>query len=228
MYQLQKQLSKNASFIVDSMNTRCEHTQAIQWMQIILAGSLSFAILDQLSGTWTVVNKGWTTSFAEGIFGASFVWMLLNFLFWFGFKKMIEELIITKAESAAKVIDVRMLVNESCAMDRLDKYLETKHIIRTQELSATHGIFQRKTWVEKSAKIWGGALPQITLEYDAKHSYMSFISAHCSKVGSVTAKLLRDVIMDELYVAQVLHEPQDEEDEEYYEEDEEEDVPPDD
>ena len=61
----------------------------------------------------------------------------------------------------------------------------------------------KATWTEKSKKAWGGFKPTITLEYDARNSYMLSLELHynkakASKGQAYDAKLLIEKLHDDM------------------------------
>merc|ERR1712072_405213 len=84
MFRLQETLNSNTKAIADVVQTGNEQSIALSGMQVILTGSLAFAVLDRLTGTWSVVNREWALSMIDQLLGTPFIWFILNMLLWFG------------------------------------------------------------------------------------------------------------------------------------------------
>lgn len=212
MYKLQKDLNTSTSAVADTIEATSGRSASLGIIQIILAGSLAFAILDRFTGMWTVTNREYAVGFIEGLLNAAFLWMILNILFWVGMAHLLGKYVLYAQGEASKVMDVKMILNQECDVNAMHMFLKEKSITKSDTLEADYGHAQRIRWIEQSKSLWGGTKPEILLEYDERHGFLSYVSMHYNKAeGTFSPKALRDNMMIELLDAGVLREPEPEE-----------------
>ena len=65
MFQLQESVNVNTGNLCSLQEANERASKSLEIMQVVLAGSLTFDILDRITGEWTVVNMDWMRSFVE-------------------------------------------------------------------------------------------------------------------------------------------------------------------
>ena len=80
-----KNVESNTKFLVDASAANERASASLEIMQVILAGSFAFDIIDRLSGgTLNITVPDWVNIYiVDGLIQYPFVWFLLNML-WLG------------------------------------------------------------------------------------------------------------------------------------------------
>ena len=65
MFQLQESVNVNTGNLCSLQEANERASKSLEIMQVVLAGSLTFDILDRITGEWTVVNMDWMRSFVS-------------------------------------------------------------------------------------------------------------------------------------------------------------------
>jgi len=221
MFHLQEVLNENTKQISSIAQANAEQSVCLGAVQVILAGTLAFAILDRFTGTWSVVNREWAMALIDPLLGTPYIWLLFNMAAWLALGMYISSTVRTRGSKKSLLMDVKLRLNEECNIEMMDSYLAEKEVISENVKYEMAGVVQEITWVESkgAASSWGGTCPRITITYDDEHGYLLEIVVHYSKAeGRLKPKEVRECIMNELTDHRVLAERKD--DEEFDEEDE--------
>lgn len=220
MFHLQGVLNENTKQISHVVQANAEQAVCLGSVQVILAGSLAFAILDRFTGTWSVVNREWAMSLVDVLLGTPYIWLMVNIAAWLAIGFYISTTVRSRGAKKALLMDVKLRLNEECNIERMDTYLAEKDVVSENVKYDMAGVVQEVTWVESkgSASAWGGTCPRITVKYDDEHGYLLEVLIHYSKAeGKLQPKEVRECIMNELTDHMVLAERKDD-DEEFDEE----------
>lgn len=222
MFSLQETLNSNTKLISDVAQANAEQSVCLTYMQIILSGTLAFAVLDRFTGTWSVVNRDWAANMIDQLLGTPYLWFIFNMLLWLALGYYFLKTVKKRGTARALLMDIKIRLNEEINVEMLDIYLSEKSIVTENIRYDKNGVVQEVTWIEawlRRAK-WGGTAPKITVTYDDEHGYLLDVHVHYSKSeGGLKPKEVREAIMQELLDARVVAERNDD-DEEYDEEDE--------
>lgn len=179
----------------------------------ISSALLAFALLDRLTGTWTVVNASWMHTFAElVILETPFLWFLLSLSFsvaviFFVVKAFRKQLYLSEG-----VLTIEIIENRRIDLGNLSSLLQRKQqlIVAEQKQFVGHKVLSQVTWVESETKDWGYVAPKVTLSYDEKNCvlFSVFVSYHrrqAKKALAFSAQELKDRVRLELDAANLWH-----------------------
>ena len=206
MFQLQESVNINTGNLCSLQEANERASKSLEIMQVVLAGSLTFDMLDRVTGEWTVVNMDWMRGFVEPVMRQTpMLWFIINmFLFavtGYGLIKLMRHLGF-KAQGA---MTLRMKMKKPISIDALQMLLEEKGAYICQEERAfTDSVDAvRIAWIEPDKREWGGCAPTITLEYDERNSFLLSISIsynrrEAKKNMAFNSEELRDRLMHDL------------------------------
>jgi len=199
-YFQQNQLTQNTAEIrnIVTSNTNIRHT--LNMVQTILCGMFAFALLDRLTGTWTVTNRVWAQGLVETLLSTQYLFLIFNLLVWAGVAHGAARVIRGKTQDTEMFSTVKIQLDEEINdTERFTVWLAGKSIIfedATWDLDRNN---TKVTWQEEVPVEWGGHAPRIECEYDADNSYILSVSIMYSRAeGKLTTQELRAKIMDEL------------------------------
>ena len=157
---------------------------ALEAVSVILIGSLTFDILDRLTGDWTVVNTTWMRGFVEPLIrNTPFVWFIISMVLWFAIAIGLTKWMASVAHKHRGVISLRITYQKPINVEALNAYVSArsnKMIYETRSYELDNDIVKMR-WFEKDKRDWGGTAPEIEVEYDEKHSYMLRMTLQYSK-----------------------------------------------
>lgn len=199
-YHMQSQVAQNTSEIrnIVTTNTNIHHT--LNMLQSILCGLFAFALLDRVTGTWTVTNREWATALVETLFAAPYLFLGFNMVTWLVVAYVCARMISNKSANTAMFAQVKIVLDEKIKnTDRFAVWVTTKTILfedATWELDRNN---TKCMWQEDRPMDWGGCAPRIEIEYDSEHGYLFAVTVYYSKAtGKLTPSELRARVMDEL------------------------------
>jgi len=214
MFFLQEILNHNTKQISNVVQANAEMTVLLGALQVILAGTLAFNILDRFTGTWSVVNRAWAMSLIDPLLGTPYLWLIFNMAVWLAIGTFVGSTVKSRGARKALMMDLKLQLNEECNIEMMDIFLADKEVVTENVKYELHGIVQEITYVERkrNASAWGGTCPKITITYDDEHGYLLEVTVHYSKAeGQLKPKEVRECVMTELIESRVLAERQDEE-----------------
>jgi len=217
MFHLQTVLNENTKQITNVVQANAEQSVALGAVQVILAGTLAFAILDRFTGTWSVVNRAWAAGMIDTLLATPYLWLIFNLILWGVMAFYIADSVRTLGQSKSLITDVKLMLNEECNIELMDIYLADKDIVFENCKYEMDSVVREIQWVEKPEmkSSWGGACPKITVVYDDEHGFLLSINIQYSIYeGKLKPKELRECIMNELTDHRVIAEREDEEDDE--------------
>ncbi len=142
-------------------------------MQVILAGSLAFDILDRLTGEWTTMASDWMRGFVEPMIKSTpAVWFLTSMFFWLILAIVLVKLLHNMAWKSAGLITIRKISNRLIYPAKLDRFMLDKEMTYEEHEHGVTNEIVKIGWKAKDKREWGGASPDIGLVYDATSLYL--------------------------------------------------------
>lgn len=200
MFKLQEAMQANTKNLEEVFRANERASSSLELMQVILAGTLAFDILDRLTGEWTVTNQEWAKSaFVESFMKQPGVWFLFSIGLWVIIGTALIKFMHYLEEQSMGVLTVRMKVNVPVDMAALHKYLRRKNIteeeLESDKISATKKI----AWIETNSKMWAGTCPRIEILVDEKYGFLlKVFIKYEKKQGNLREAAIRQVFYDSL------------------------------
>ena len=145
----------------------------LEIMQVILAGSLAFDILDRVTGEWTTMASDWMRGFVEPMIKSTpAVWFITSMFFWLILAIGLLKLLHNMAWKSAGIITIRKVVNRKIKIAKLDHFLLDKELTYEEHEHGVTNEIVKIGWKAKDKREWGGASPDIGIVYDATSTYM--------------------------------------------------------
>ena len=91
-------------------NTNIRHT--LNMIQTILCGLFAFALLDRITGTWTVTNRKWAESLVETLLSTQYLFLVFNLVVWFAVAHGCANLIKERAASTEMFATIKIILDE--------------------------------------------------------------------------------------------------------------------
>jgi WD repeat-containing protein 35 len=145
----------------------------LELMQIFLVGSLSFDILDRVTGEWTVVSTGWMRAFVEPMMkNTPAAYFVYNMFIWALFAFITVRILRNWNKKAAGLITVYEQVNRPIHVSKLDRMLLDKDKSYEEHVKNVTNEYVRVGWREEEKREYGGTKPHIHIEYDKKMEFL--------------------------------------------------------
>ena len=178
---------KQSNKSLDLMNTsNKEAAHSLKIFRIVLAGMISFDVLDRLTGEWTVVDTTWMYNFVENVIRDNMlVWFLLSLLIWTLTAISLEKVTQIHNWRSRGMKHLKIQINRSIRLDKLHLFLQTKNTVIEEKNYENVQDNVRVTYEEEDTKGWGGISPIICLDYDEKNHFLFQV---CIEYNSRNAK----------------------------------------
>ena len=184
LHQMTESMAKNTRRLCDLNGTNERTAIAMEVLQTLVAGMLGFAILDRVTGEWSVVNTEWAAGLVEpAIKNTPMVWFFTNIVMAVLVGFIVIYLNRRKQYIAQGKIIFRRRVERLVNLKKLQSYIASKSqglIYEEKHFEAGNDIVIA-TFREPDRREWGGANPLISIEYDARHKFMLFLTVEYPK-----------------------------------------------
>ena len=211
-----KNVEANTKYLVDASAANERASASLEVMQIILAGSFAFDIVDRVSGgTLNITVPDWVNTYlVDPIISVPLLWFLLNMAWLFFVSVMLMKLMRTLGEKANGALTMRVKVNKKIDIDKLHAFLGSRFIDVTDSVSEKKTDIKKSMWVEEDEKYWKGEPPKIEIQYDEAYA---FLLAVIIGVNSRNTELNQKQLIDKFHAvmnkAEVYTNEEDDEDE---------------
>jgi len=184
LHQMTESMAKNTRRLCDLNGTNERTAIALEVLQTLAAGMLGFAILDRVTGEWSVVNTEWAAGLVEpAIKNTPMVWFLTNI-----FMAILVGFIVVYLNRRKQYISngriiFRRRVERLVNLKKLQAYIASKSqgLIYEEKHFESGNDIVIANFREPDRREWGGANPLISIEYDARHKYMLFLTVEYPK-----------------------------------------------
>ena len=172
-YHVHIESAKSLRDVVSGHSDMQRTANTLEIMQVILAGSLAFDILDRVTGEWTTMASDWMRGFVEPMIKSTpAVWFLTSMFFWLILAVSLLKLLHSMAWKSAGLITIRKTGNRKIHISKLDRFLLDKELTYEEHEHGVTNEIVKIGWQAKDKREWGGAAPDIGIVYDATSTYM--------------------------------------------------------
>jgi len=206
MFKLQEAMQANTKNLEEVFRANERASASLELMQVILAGTLSFDILDRVTGDWTVTDQEWAKSaFVDPLMKQPGVWFLISIGLWILIGVGLIKFMHYLQEQALGVLSIRLKVNLPIDMANFHSYLKRKNIEEEEMESDKTTATKKMSWTETNSKMWGGTTPKIELMIDEKYGFLlKVFIQYEKKKGNLREAAIRQVFYDSLRNENVL------------------------
>ncbi|CAE7263685.1 unnamed protein product, partial [Symbiodinium sp. KB8] len=169
-------VEQNTRSLVRMHETHNRVASLLEIVGLLLSGLIAFAILDRITGSWSVMDTQWMKDFADPmITGSPILWFFFNMLFWATCAYGLYRLLLFWDFQYNGTLTVRIKIMQRYRPDRFNLYLESKPTAMEERDAQNANTMVRISWEEPDVKAYGGAPPRVTVEYDADTEFIHFV-----------------------------------------------------
>lgn len=169
-----KNVESNTKFLVDASAANERASASLEIMQVILAGSFAFDIIDRLSGgSLNITVPDWINIYVvEGIVDKPMLWFALNMMWLLLVSKGLLMLMAYLGELANGAVTLRIVFNKKIDLDKFQTFLSTKQIDVTDTVSEPTGDLKKCTYKETDSVLWYGEPPRIEMSWNHTYGFL--------------------------------------------------------
>lgn len=172
-----KNVDSNTKYLVDASAAAERSSASLEVMQVILAGSFAFDIVDRLSGgSLNITVPDWVNVIlVDGIVAHPGLWWILNMAWLLLVSVMLTKLMRYLGQLADGILTMRVKANRRVKIDKLDEFLSTRDV-EVSDSVADRVMETRKTsWTETDIERWKGEPPKIEIQLDRTHGFLLLV-----------------------------------------------------
>jgi len=210
-FRMQEALTANTQGLEAVFRANEKTSANLEYMQVILAGSLAFAVLDRATGpNWSVVMTEWGTTYIREIFfDTEFLWFGVSMGFWLVLGWMLMKFMAhLKAQSLGWLtikIKIDMPFEEAAYREFLsDRDIEDEDVdlcpndTPGQAADVDNCRIKKIKWVENwEWGVWCGKAPTVEILVDEEHHFIIKVNIHYDKKkGSLEGMEVWDAMLE--------------------------------
>ena len=173
-FKVQEAVQNNTKNLEDVFRANERASASLEIMQIVLAGSLAFDIIDRLHGLYLGIagDIDWANNAFSFIYETPGMLLLINMAWWAVLGGFIQGLIKHLGEQAAGVMSIRYTINQRIQWGALERFLKQVNP-EVEDGDKDKNTYIRKfTWDEPDSVLWKGQPPRIEVTVDARYHYL--------------------------------------------------------
>jgi hypothetical protein len=147
---------------------------SLEIMQIVLTGSLAFAILDRIHGLYLGVASeiDWSIKAFDWYLQTPGVMFAVNIFWWFVLGVFFNRIIQFAGVKSAGILAIRYKINHRINLEALPAFLkDTKPEMEDTETDSRTDV-KKLTWDERDRIRWKGRPPKIEIVIDMKNGFL--------------------------------------------------------
>merc|ERR1711871_1429791 len=172
-----KNVEANTKYLVDASAATERSRASLEVMQIILAGSFAFDIIDRLSGgTLNIVVPNWIEDYiVRPVISVPGLFWILNMVWLFAVSVALTKLMKHLGSLASGALTLRVKVNRKVDIEKLREWCALKRPDVTDSICEIDTKLKKMAWTETDSSIWEGATPDIEVLYDDKYGFLLIV-----------------------------------------------------
>ncbi len=169
---MQESLSRNTKSLEEVTKTSERSNMSLFILEIIMAGSLAFSIMNQLTGEWSISEELEFKNSLQKVFDTPGAWLGVSLLMWLFVAFLLLLLLHWIKKINSQVLTIKFVFYRPCNIEKLESYLaqKTKVSFECEKFSDCSQIVA--FWQEKKVAHWHGCSPKIEISYDKTNSLL--------------------------------------------------------
>jgi hypothetical protein len=173
----------NVKFLADSASATDRTSASLEAMQVVLAGSFGFDVVDRLSGgSLNIMVPEWVDqAIVQPIVSVPFLWWGLNMVWFLLVSYLAYTCVGYFNRRALGKLTLRLTVNRKIRVAPLMRYLEGRRLEACEADVTDERSVQKRRWTERAKAEWGGAAPEIEILFDTTNAFLLSV---CFKIDA--------------------------------------------
>ena len=180
-------------------------------MQMIFVGGVSFALIDRLTGEWTILDTPWgkASILYPLILPGQMWWLLISIVIWAIGSYTVMQLLKFKKEKLLGLVGIRFELMRPVDLKNFNDWMKKKKLLE-ECIEASESSMTVRYVYEESGEIWEGYSPRIEVVVNRHAEVLERAVVFCTKHVAERAKLfphqLRDLLLADLESGDILFE----------------------
>ena len=195
-------LDESTKNLEDLFRAGMRQGAVLEIMQVVLAGSLAFDVVDRTTGFYLGISQSitwandWLTPY---IVDTPFIWLAINLFTWVLFGGFLIWFMRYLAYMGTSVMSLRAVHNKKIVMANMRRYLGDRSI-EVQDTDNDPNVFIKKySWDEAPHAKWEGLPPTIEMTFDERYSFLLHVYIQVNKRKSkLSVEAAHELIFEDL------------------------------
>ena len=173
-FKVNEAVSNNTQNLEEVFRANERASTSLEIMQVVLAGSLAFAILDRLHGLYLGVaaDIDWSVKAFDWYVQTPMVMFILNMLWWFALGASFNRLIKYAGSKSAGILSIRYTMNCRFNQKAMAAFLQVANPEMEDGEADARTNLKKFTWDETDEIRWKGCPPKIEMIVDMKNGFL--------------------------------------------------------
>lgn len=173
-FKVNEAVSNNTQNLEEVFRANERASTSLEIMQVVLAGSLAFAILDRLHGLYLGVaaDIDWSVKAFDWYVQTPMVMFILNMLWWFALGASFNRLIKYAGSKSAGILSIRYTMNCRFNQKAMTAFLHVANPEMEDGEADARTNLKKFTWDETDEIRWKGCPPKIEMIVDMKNGFL--------------------------------------------------------
>ena len=169
-----KNVESNTKFLVDASAANERASASLEVMQVILAGSFAFDIVDRISGgSLNITVPDWINYMVvDPIISVPMLWFFLNMIWLFIVGYSLMQLMGYLGELANGALTCRVQLNKKINLPKFQAMIKTRTVEVTDAVSEPGSDLKKAAWQETDSKKWAGEPPKIEVQWNETYGFL--------------------------------------------------------
>lgn len=205
MFKLQESLQSNTRNLESLFRSNESASSSLQIMQLVIGGSLGFAILDRMTGEWSALDTPWGQTFWKYFVDPAGVWFVVSMTV---FVVIVVGLHITMKfmiKQASADMCLRYSLHVRVNLHALRQYLKRRVLFSEEAETDVEGNNVYKVSWDENKKAYGGSALRVGISVDQGHARLCTVTLQYNRrEGSLSVPDVQDKFLRELVDARVI------------------------
>jgi len=205
MFKLQESLQSNTRNLESLFRSNESASSSLQIMQLVIGGSLGFAILDRMTGEWSALDTPWGQTFWKYFVDPAGVWFVVSMTV---FVVIVVGLHITMKfmiKQASADMCLRYSLHVRVNLHALRQYLKRRVLFSEEAETDVEGNNMYKVSWDENKVAYGGSSLRVSISVDQGHARLCTVTLQYNRrEGSLSVPDVQDKFLRELVDARVI------------------------
>eukprot|EP01047_Picozoa_sp_COSAG01_P007043 COSAG01_NODE_260_length_20041_cov_15.896249_1_plen_908_part_00 len=204
-FRVSEEVQRNTKHLTEVGRASERTTATLELMQIVLAGTLAFAMVDRVSGLYLGIaaDISWAIELFDPMLQTPGAWLSVNVGWWLVLAVLLLKCMKRISRRHNGDVSVNITLNRPMDVDKWHAFLMKRAIVSEHgdsDLSSSVSV-KKYGWVERKARKWQGKPPQVEVTVDEEHCFLLRVTLianrHRSKVGTQQLQALFVATLEE-------------------------------
>ena len=205
MFKLQESLQSNTRNLESLFRSNESASSSLQIMQLVIGGSLGFAILDRMTGEWSALDTPWGQTFWKYLVDPFGVWFVVSMTV---FVVIVVGLHITMKfmiKQASADMSLRYSLHVRANLHALRQFLKNKVLFSEEAETDVEGNNVYKVSWDEHRSAYGGSPLRVSISVDQGHARLCTVTLQYNRrEGSLSVPDVQDRFLRELVDARII------------------------